>query len=115
MRWIARFVTALIAVVALAVPAAASATAQPVNAGPSSTGGPVHVAASCHYVVTGNDVAVRRAPDITAHVIKRKDRGDRVTGPCQDYYNGRWWTRVYLGSGGTGWMASAFLEYRGYW
>jgi hypothetical protein len=73
------------------------------------------VQAVCHYTVNGNDVAVRRAPDPNAHVIKRKDRGAHVTGPCQDYYNKRWWTRVYLGSGGTGWMASAYLVYNGYW
>jgi len=111
MRWIARIVTASVAVVAVALPIAGG-TAQATNQ-PNS--GNAIVLASCHYTVNGNDVAVRTAPDITAHVIKRKDRAAQVTGPCQDYYNGRWWTRVYLGTGGTGWMASAFLLYRGYW
>ncbi|MGB3437773.1 MAG: hypothetical protein WBA97_03380 [Actinophytocola sp.] len=73
------------------------------------------VQASCHYTVNGNNVAVRRAPDPNAHVIKYKDRGQHVHGPCVDYFNKRWWTQVHLGNGGTGWMASAYLVYNGYW
>lgn len=91
-----------------------SAIATPVATGAAATT-PIHVAAVCHYFVNGDGVAVRRAPDIDSEVIKRKNYGDPVTGPCYNYYNGRWWTQVYLGSGGTGWMASAYLLYRGYW
>ncbi|HEU0086119.1 MAG TPA: SH3 domain-containing protein [Pseudonocardiaceae bacterium] len=114
MRWIARTAATTAAALALALPTGAAAlAASPASVSPATA---TLAAASCHYRVTGDGVAVRRAPDTTAHVIKRKNRGDQVTGPCNDYFNdGRWWTQVYLGSGGTAWMASAFLEYRGYW
>ena len=111
MHWITRAAATTATAMALALPAVgiAQAAEAPALASTAAT----QAAPTCHYTVTGDDVAVRRAPDSTAHVIKRKDRGDHVTGPCNDYYNdGRWWTQVYLAEGGTGWMASAFLVYR---
>jgi hypothetical protein len=112
MHWIIRTATTAATALAIALPATgASAQAASTAAHPAMTA--TMVAATCHYTVTGDGVAVRRAPDTSAHVIKRKNRGDHVTGPCVQYFNdGRQWTQVYLGSGGTGWMASAFLVVR---
>ncbi len=111
MRLVARAATTTVGVLALALPIAGATAqaAEPVSSGTAT------VQASCHYTVNGNNVAVRRAPDGNAHVIKYKDRGARMNGPCQDYYNGRWWTLVYLDNGTPGWMASAYLVYNGYW
>lgn len=111
MHWITRTAAATATAIALALPAVGIAQAA-VAPAPASTA-TTQAAAACNYTVTGDGVAVRRAPDTTAHVIKRKNRGDHVTGPCNYYFNdGRGWTQVYLGGGGTGWMASAFLAYR---
>ncbi|MGQ0774959.1 MAG: hypothetical protein ACT4NY_11175 [Pseudonocardiales bacterium] len=113
MHWITRTAAAAATTFALALPAAGIAQAAVAPAPASASTATTLAAATCHYTVTGDGVAVRRAPDSTAHVIKRKNRGDHVTGPCKDYFNdGRWWTQVYLAGGGTGWMASAFLVYR---
>jgi len=110
MHWITRTTATVATAFALALPAVGVAQASSAPAPASTT---TVAAATCHYTVTGNGVAVRRAPDRTAHRIKQKYRGDRVTGPCRVVFNdGRWWTQVYLGRGGTGWMASAFLVYR---
>ena len=110
MHWIIRAAATAATTLALAVPAVGIAHADSATA---STSASTTMAATCHYTVTGNGVAVRRAPDSTAHVIKRKNRGDHVTGPCRIVFNdGRYWTQVYLGGGGTGWMASAFLQRR---
>ncbi len=105
MHWITRTAAAAATSLALALPAVGIAQAD-TAAAPTPT---TLAAATCHYTVNGNGVAVRRAPHQDAHVIKRKNRGDHVTGPCEGWGS---WTRVYLGGGGTGWMASAFLLQR---
>jgi hypothetical protein len=109
MRWIARIAATIVAALAFALPVA-GATA---HASEQAVSSKVTVQASCRYTVNGNNVAVRRAPDIKSHVIKRKDSGAHVTGPCHNYHNGRRWTQVYLGNGRAGWMASGFLLYNG--
>jgi len=108
LHWITRTAVTAATILALALPSVGVAQA---SSAPASTSMATVAAATCHYTVTGNGVAVRRSPDSTAHVIKRKNRGDHVTGPCNTVFNdGRWWTQVYLGEGGTSWMASAFLR-----
>ena len=108
MHWITRTAATVATTLALALPAVGVAQT---GSAPAPTSTTTVAAATCHYTVTGNGVAVRRAPDMTAHVIKRKNRGDHVTGPCRTVFNdGRYWTQVYLGRGGTAWMASAFLR-----
>lgn len=103
---------AAVAVTTLALSGAAAGVAQADSAS-APTLRSTNLAATCHYTVIGNNVAVRRAPDTTAHKIKEKDRGAHVAGPCVTVFNdSRYWTQVYLGRGGTAWMASAFLRYR---
>lgn len=108
MHWLVRTAAAAATCFALTLPAAGIAQAETATAPAPATA----TARTCNYVVNGNNVAVRRAPDSHAHVIKRKNLHDRVTGPCVNYHNGRDWTQVYLGGGGTGWMASAYLVQR---
>jgi uncharacterized protein YgiM (DUF1202 family) len=108
MYWITRTAATVATAFALALPAVGVAQA---GSAPAPTSTTTVASATCHYTVIGDGVAVRSAPDTDARVIKRKNRGDHVTGPCRTVFNdGRWWTQVYLGSGGTGWMASAFLR-----
>jgi len=111
MHWITRTAATAATTLALALPAVGIAQAGSVPAHTSST--TALAAATCHYIVTGDGVAVRPAPDRNTNAIKQKYRGDHVTGPCRSVFNdGRWWTEVYLGSGGTAWMASAYLAQR---
>lgn len=108
MHWITRITATVATAVALALPAVGVAQA---GSAPAPTSTTAVTAATCQYTVIGDGVTVLRAPDSTAHVIKRKNRGDHVTGPCNTVFNdGRSWTEVYLSGGGTGWMATAFLQ-----
>lgn len=110
MHWITRTAATAATTLALALPSVGVAQA---SSAPAPTSTTTVVAATCHYTVTGDGVAVRRSPDRNADAIKQKYRGDHVTGPCRSVFNdGRWWTEVYLGSGGTAWMASAYLAQR---
>jgi len=112
MRWITRTAATAATTLALALPAVGIAQAGSAPAPTSSTATAL-AAATCHYTVTGDGVAVRRSPDRNADAIKQKYRGDHVTGPCRTVFNdGRRWTEVYLGSGGTAWMASTYLAQR---
>lgn len=99
-------------------------TAQPAAAqAPQTTASQVGItAAKCHYRVTGDGVHVRRNPNTSSDIIKVKNSGDHVSGPLVSGYcwiqvwnDGWWWAKVHLASGETGWMASAYLHYRGYW
>jgi len=79
MHWITRTAATAATTLALALPSVGVAQA---SSAPAPTSTTTVVAATCHYTVTGNGVAVRRSPDNTAHVIKRKNRGNHVTGPA---------------------------------
>lgn len=114
MNWLKR--TAVTTSAALAVSSILGTTIA-TQAHASSTDKPSATSASgvCHYRVNGNRVAVRRLPDTSANVLRSKNRGARVTGPCiaQHFNDGRWWTPLYLSRKGYGWTASVYLVYRG--
>ncbi|GAA4699445.1 SH3 domain-containing protein [Phytohabitans rumicis] len=85
------------------------------QAAPGASGSAVEAPAICtdhRYVVTGDGVAVRTAPGLSATILRRKYRGDIVVVPCVpiQHADGYEWVAVRLGTGGIGWMARIYLQ-----
>lgn len=70
-------------------------------------------ASTCHYTVTGNGVAVRESPSLSSVILKQKNRGDRVTGPCRHASgSGYVWAAVHCNCArdDIGWMVHLYLD-----
>ena len=100
-----KFLVGVVAAAGVATGAAATAQAAPVG----------YHAAACStsvFTVTWSAAGVYSAAiRDDAHLLFTKHQGDRVTGPTGG--TGTNWTKVYLGSGGIGFMPKDSVTYVG--
>ncbi|MCS7478048.1 hypothetical protein ACFFQW_11140 [Umezawaea endophytica] len=97
-----------LASLAVALAFSAVGTAQ---AAPSEPSGSVVVAADCTYVAI-RDTVVRSGPGVQHPIVRRKTKGQHMTGPALCLASNGWF-RVYLSTGTLGYAPAADVRVAG--